>query len=159
MQLQQFNPVRSVMVAEALPASPSITNVHLVSMTATDFPHVTTMGNLYVPFHVDASAPYGGHRVTTHIVDGRQAGIALRAFVNRDAERVAAQAVYDAIAASGLLTAQLPANDRQRPEVGHTRLYLDRRNRFLEFETAQPPAIVQPVLQALASYEAIARRH
>jgi hypothetical protein len=141
---------------EPAPA-PVLRNVHLTSTTATADPRVTSMTTLFVPFGA-ADGPYGGHRSTTTMVDGKAAGISLRAFSSSVAERAASQAVADAIRASGLLTAPLPPLDWKNPEAGRTRLYLDRRSRFLEFDTANPPAFVQAILGALATYEQVARR-
>ena len=141
------------------PPAPAIRNVFLTSRVATDQPNVTNLTTLYVPFAVtNDKDPYGGHRSTSTWVDGRSAGITLRAFTRDVAERQAAQAVLDAITASGLLQADLPPLDWKNPETGRTRLYLDRRAHFLEFDTDAPPAVAQPILQALASYEQVARR-
>jgi hypothetical protein len=133
-------------------------NVHLTSRVATADPNVTNLTTLFIDNDPSGDNHYGGHRTTSRWVDGASTGIAIRAFLNRPDERAAAQAVVDAITASGLLTAELPPLDWKNPEVGRTRLYLDRRSRFLEFDTANPPAVVQPVLDALAAYEVIARR-
>ncbi len=132
-------------------------NVHLTSRVATADPSVTLLTTLFVDNDLQPG-DYGGTRSTSRWVDGSSTGIHLRAFTADADERRAAQAVVDAIAASGLLTAELPPLDWKNPEVGRTRLYLDRRSRFLEFDTATPPAIVRPVLDALASYELVARR-
>jgi hypothetical protein len=147
-------------VASAMPTSApaaEIRNVHLTTTTATADPRVTGMTTIFVSFGA-VDGPYGGHRSTTTMVDGRAAGISLRAFSSSVAERAASQAVADAIRASGLLTAQLPPLDWRNPEPGRTRLYLDRRSRFLEFDTANPPAVVQGILGALTTYEQVARR-
>ncbi len=132
-------------------------NVHLTSRVATDQPNVTNLTTLFIDNDPAGNNHYGGHRTTSTWVNGKSTGIGIRAFLNRPAERAAAQAVVDAIVASGLLTAELPPLDWKNPEVGRTRLYLDRRSRFLEFDTANPPAVVRPVLDGLAAYELIGR--
>lgn len=138
------------------PQAPVIRNVHVTSHLPTEHAGVTSLRTTFVPFG-DIDDYYGGDVTTATIVDGRITGMRLRAFVNRPEERMAAQALHDAITASGLLEMELPANDWKHPSVGRTRLYVDRRSRFLEFDTAAPPAIVQGVLGALAAYERSAR--
>ncbi|MCW2921407.1 MAG: hypothetical protein JWL76_1281 [Thermoleophilia bacterium] len=138
---------------------PQLRNIHLTSRVATDDPTVTNLTTLFVDYDTSSEMHYGGHRTTSRWVDGQSTGIGISAFLNRPNERVAAQAVLDAIVASGLLTATLPPLDWKNPEVGRTRLYLDRRSRFLEFDTAAPPAVALPILDALAAYEIVARRN
>lgn len=140
------------------PQMPQLRNVHLTSRVATDQPNVSNLTTLFIDNDPTGDNHYGGHRTTSRWVDGQSTGIGIRGFLNRPAERIAAQAVVDAIAASGLLTAELPPLDWKNPEIGRTRLYLDRRSRFLEFDTTNPPAVVRPVLDALAAYELVARR-
>ena len=140
------------------PQLPQLRNVHLTSRVATDQPNVTNLTTLFIDNDPTGDNTYGGHRTTSRWVDGSSTGIGIRGFLNRPAERAAAQAVVDAIVASGLLTAELPPLDWKNPEVGRTRLYLDRRSRFLEFDTANPPAVARPILDALAAYELVARR-
>jgi hypothetical protein len=141
------------------PQPPQLRNIFLTSRVATDEPNVTLLTSLFVDNDPAGDGHYGGHRTTSRWVDGHSTGIGIRAFLNRPNERAAAQAVVDAIVASGLLTAELPPLDWKNPEVGRTRLYLDRRSRFLEFDTANPPAIARPILDALAAYELVARRN
>ncbi len=87
--------------------------------------------------------------------NGSVAGVGVRGLPSTAAERGAAQAVLDAIAASGLLTQPLPGNDWQRPAAGKSRLYLDRRSKMVEFDTANPPAALASVLDAIAAYRAL----
>lgn len=141
-----------------VPPAPVIRNVHLTSRVATDVIGITDLTTLYVPFGAKEGDRYGGHRSTSRWVGDRATGITLRAFSRDVAERQAARAVHDAIVASGLLDAGLPPLDWKNPIAGRTRLYLDRRANFLEFDSATPPAVAQPILQALASYEHVARR-
>lgn len=141
------------------PVAPAIRNVFLTSALATSDPSVVQLSTLMTTFELVNRHEYGGHRVNTTMVDGSAAGISMHAFLALPAERKAAQAVLDAIVASGLLQADLPPLDWKNPAAGRTRLYLDRRAHFLEFETGKPPAVVQPVLDALAAYEQIARRN
>lgn len=155
----QLHALTATRTAETPPPAPAIRNVHLTSHVATSMPGVTDVTTLYATFVPREKDPYGGHRSTIRKVDGQSVGIGLRAFVQDATERQAAQAVLDAIVGSGLLQADLPKLDWKTPEVGRTRLYLDRRSRFLEFETAAPPAVAAPILQALAAYEQVARRN
>lgn len=141
------------------PQPPQLRNIFLTSRIATDEPNVTDLTSLFIDYDPSGANRYGGHRTTSRWVDGQSTGIGIRAFLNRPNERVAAQAVVDAIVASGLLTAELPPLDWKNPEVGRSRLYLDRRSRFLEFDTANPPAVARPILDALAAYELVARRN
>lgn len=141
-----------------LEPQPLLRNIHLTSRVATADPRVTSLTTLFLDLDPTSERPYGGNRTTSRWVDGASTGMHIRAFVSRPAERAAAQGVVDAIAASGLLTASLPPLDWKNPDVGRTRLYLDRRSRFLEFDTGNPPAIARPILDALAAYELIARR-
>lgn len=141
-----------VTAAAARPV-PAIRTIHLTSHGQTAQPWVTTLRTTYVGFAIDAADPYGGTVSQATIVDGKVSGMTLRGYSNRPSERAAAQAVLDAIAASGLLERELPTNDWQRPAVGRSRLYLDRRARFIEFDTANPPAVVQGILGALDRYE------
>ena len=141
------------------PQQPQLRNVHLTSRVATGDPSVTDLTTLFVDYDPSGDNHYGGHRTTSRWVNGQSTGIGIRAFLNRPDERLAAQAVLDAITASGLLAAELPPLDWKNPEAGRTRLYLDRRSRFLEFDTANPPAVARPILDALAAYELVARRN
>jgi hypothetical protein len=136
---------------------PQLRNVFLTSSIATDNPSVMMLRSVMVAFDATADTHYGGHVSTTRMVDGRASGIQLRAYLNRPAERAAAQSVEDAIRASGLLDTNLPPLDWKHPAAGRTRLYLDRRSHFLEYETGKPPAVAQPVLDALEAYQRIAR--
>lgn len=139
-------------------AVPVIQNVHVSTMVATDDPSRTTLTTAFVPFVARDKSPYGGHVTTIGYRDGTSTGIGIRAYLKTDAERAAAGALLDAIRGSGLLELELPANDWQRPAVGRTRIYVDRRARFLEFDTAAPPPVAQAVLDALAAYRRIAAR-
>lgn len=136
--------------------APAITDVHLVTVTDPGVPSVTARRILRVPFGAEPVG--GGYVMQSRLINGVPTATAVTPLRVEAAERVAAQAVLDAITASGLLEAELPPKDRTNPAAGRSRLYLDRRSRFLEFDTAAPPAIVQPVLQALAGYESVARR-
>jgi len=137
---------------------PEIFNMHLVSTAASAVPGRELLTSVHVRFGADIADHYGGTRSTTSYDFGSSTGIQMRAYLNRPAERAASQGVLDAIRASGLLTAELPPNDFTRPAVGRTRLYLDKRAKHLEFDMANPPAIVRPILDALAAYELVARR-
>jgi hypothetical protein len=139
-------------------AQPVIQNVHVSTMAATDDPSRTTQTTVFVPFVERAKDPYGGHVTSIGYRDGKATGIGIRSYLKSDAERAAAGALLDAIHGSGLLELELPANDWQRPAVGRTRIYVDRRARFLEFDTAAPPPVAQAVLDALAAYQRIAAR-
>lgn len=152
----QITPVAAA--ASALPPLTQLRNVHLTSRVEGPQPWVTYLDTVFVDTDpANADAPYGGTRSRSQWVNGESTGIRLTAFLRRPDERAAAQAVVDAITASGLLAADLPVLDWKNPEVGRTRLYLDRRSRFLEYDTANPPAVVQPILDAIAAYERIAR--
>ncbi|MCW2955874.1 MAG: hypothetical protein JWO69_743 [Thermoleophilia bacterium] len=101
---------------------------------------------------------HGGSRITTQYVDDALQGAHVRAYSPDASERVAAQALADAIQGSGLLTQLVASTDRTRPAQGFTRIFVDRRSRVLEFETSRPPAAAQAVLDALEAYRAIALR-
>ncbi len=125
-------------------------NLHLETsaMTSGGF---ESLRRLQVGFDAPRSG-YGGFESTVYFRDGKTAGINTRGFVANKNERAAAHAVLDAVIASGLLTQDLPTGDWRRPAIGRSRLYFDRRSRFVEFDTSRPPAVLQGILSAILLY-------
>jgi hypothetical protein len=99
----------------------------------------------------------GGTRVTDRWVDGVNRQSWYETFRKSDAERDAAAALSDAIDGSGLIALLRPTtDDAGTPAAGRTRIYVDRRAQFIEFENGAVPAPAQAVLDALDAYRALA---
>lgn len=133
-------------------------DVHLTHRYATSHPRITTLETRFVDFAPEPGSRDGGYRSISNWYDGGTTGLFVRPFAATSAERAAAQAVRDAVLASGLLVAELPHLSPRHPDVGRTRLHLDSRRRVLEFDTANPPAVVRPILDAIRAWELIAER-
>lgn len=150
MSLMIISPARSVAVPSREPAVP-IFNAHLVSVRAGDAPGIELLTNVEIAF-AEPRHGMGGHVSQIAYRDGAAGGVGVRIVYTSPAERVRAQAALDAIVASGLLTQPLPGNDWKRPAVGRSRLYLDKRARMIEFDTASPPPALQPIIDAMTAW-------
>lgn len=144
MQLARF--------AATTPVAPATADFNLHVITTSEFRPDGT----YV---VDASEVTFGaaHRdggfvfQSTYFPDG-YVRMGVRQISGNATERAAAQAVQDAVRASGLLALAVPAPGIGRPAPGYTRIYLDRRSSMVEFPISAPPAPAQAVLDAVAAY-------
>lgn len=134
------------------PTPPALRNVHVEAMQADGrigrMNFVTDM----VQFQLRDGATLGGHRITSHYWWGNRMESTIQTYRRNAAERVAAAALHDAIIGSGFLQLPLRENDWQLPELGRTRIYVDRRSRFLEFDAAAPPPVALAVLDAIRGY-------
>lgn len=142
------------------PANPPfvMTNAHLVTTTAREVPGHERLDKLQVNFDNPPRNNMGGNHTQIDYIDGRPTGIGLRMFPAHPGERASAQAVFDAITASGLLSQDLPGHDRTRPAAGKSRLYFERRTRMFEFDTASPPTQIQPILAAIRAWQVEGRK-
>ena len=114
-----------------------------------------TVDTTTVPFD-DAPASAGFHMLTKYVQGG--ALIHATQYFANPREAAARHALAAAIEGSGLLAQLQPATSIGRPEAGLTRIYLDRRSRFIEFANTSVPAAAQAVLDALEAYRLIASR-
>lgn len=137
------------------PTPPALRNVHVDAMQPDGrigrMNYVTDM----VQFQLRDGATLGGHRITTHYWWGNRMESTIQTYRRNTAERAAAAALHDAIVGSGLLELPLRENDWKLPELGRTRIYVDRRSRFLEFDAAAPPPVAQAVLDAMRAYREV----
>ncbi len=127
-------------------------------MLATDSPGVTELSTLFVSFDVEPSHPYGGHRSASGTWTVALPGSACTPSPSAPRSGQQRRPCVTRSSQAACPPPSCPVNDWKRPEVGRTRLYLDRRSRFLEFDTGAPPAVARGVLDALAAYELVARR-
>ncbi|MCW2973391.1 MAG: hypothetical protein JWN72_1664 [Thermoleophilia bacterium] len=100
----------------------------------------------------------GGTRVTDRWVDGVNRQSWYETFRQGWDERDAADALSDAIDGSGLVQLLQPTTkgDTGNPQPGHTRIYVDRRTAFIDFDNGHVPAPAQAVLDALDAYRKLA---
>jgi hypothetical protein len=92
---------------------------------------------------------------STHVVIGGPQGTASGVLATH-AERVAAQALSDAIVGSGLIEQSPPIDYKFPPDAGLTRIFLNNRAHMIEFPTNNPPVVAQAVIDALAAYRLVA---
>lgn len=133
----------------------SLYNLAVLSSSPADDNGVFVVESDIVPFDNEPNSA-GMHTRTTYMWD--KAVIQGEMYRATSAEATARHALADAIEGSGLLTMLTPTDDGSKPAPGLTRIFLDRRSRVIEFETAHAPAAAQAVLDALAAYRAIAER-
>ncbi|MCW2960065.1 MAG: hypothetical protein JWM90_452 [Thermoleophilia bacterium] len=148
-------------VATSAPRGVTPTPLHNLHVITTGRPNDEGRFNVTtdtVTFGEIAKGDHGGNRITSQYVNGSLAGMHIRAYPTNAAERAAAQALDDAITGSGLLTQLTPSPNIGAPAIGFTRIFLDRRSKFIEFETDKAPAAAQAVLAALEVYRAIGMR-
>ncbi|MCW2974593.1 MAG: hypothetical protein JWN72_2866 [Thermoleophilia bacterium] len=115
-----------------------------------------TVDTTTVPFD-DAAGSAGFHMLTRYVQGG--ALIHATQYFANPREAAARHALADAIEGSGLLAQLQPTTTKGRAEAGLTRIYLDRRSRFIEFSNTAVPAAAQAVLDALEAYRLVASRH
>ena len=128
-------------------------NIHAVSTGPVDAAGRYVVRTVDV--NLEASHRRGGFVLSATYAGRERLGTGIRWIQDSEQERAAAQAVHDAIHASGLLIAARASEHRMAPAHGMTRLYFDRRSSYVEFAIAQPPAAAQGILAALAGYAQI----
>ncbi|MCW2949323.1 MAG: hypothetical protein JWN41_336 [Thermoleophilia bacterium] len=109
-----------------------------------------------VPFdHDPASA---GYHLRTQYVDGYAASTKISHYEASRTEADARHALAAAIEGSRLLELMTRPPSIGAPRAGYTRIFVDRRSRYVEFPTHAPPLPAQAVLDALAAYRRIVAR-
>lgn len=126
-------------------------NLWVLTAYPTQNPSVTKQVGTFVPFQ-NLQLPYGGRQSTITFTNGKVTSISARSFQATERERAAAATVNDAINGSGLLNLEFRPNDHARTPIGHTRIFLDNRSRFVEFPTDQLPAAAAQVVDAATLY-------
>jgi len=107
----------------------------------------------------DTAEPAGWQRSNWFRTPTSGAGGASVQFVrSSDAERGAAQGVRDALAASGLLTADWRTSTGSLQQPGTVRLWLGLSQRYLEAPTNAVPAAMQQVIDAVDAWYDIASK-
>lgn len=101
--------------------------------------------------------PAGFARSTWHRTPSSGAGGGtVRAYRSSAPERAAAQAVTDALLASGLLSATWHRYDGRVQEPGTVRIWLGTMQRYLQAPAAAVPPAMRSVLDAVESWQRVA---
>ncbi|MCW2928107.1 MAG: hypothetical protein JWM86_2075 [Thermoleophilia bacterium] len=148
MQLAPIAPLTALTTSGPSAATADF-NVHVQRTSQVDDDGVFTVDSQQVTL-VPGNRDGGFVLRSTYFGGGVQTNI--RHIQGSDAERAAAQAVRDAIHASGLLAEARPSDRIGRPDVGLTRIYLDRHSSYVEFANDHPTPAAQAVLDAVAAW-------
>jgi hypothetical protein len=128
-------------------------NVHVLATSEVDDQGSYAVDTTEVS--LDPANREGGFRFRSTYVPGGGVRMQVTHVQGSDRERAAAQAVHDAIAASGLLSLATSDGWKGRPMFGHTRIYFDRRSAFVDFDTAHPTPAIQSVLDAISAWSKV----
>ncbi|MBC7459865.1 MAG: hypothetical protein H7287_00745 [Thermoleophilia bacterium] len=149
----------SACAANSAPAPTALSSLYNLAVLSTSDVAANgdyTVDATTVPFDDEPSSA-GFHMLTRYVEGG--ARIHATQYLANPREAAARHALADAIDGSGLLTQLQPTTAKGRPDAGLTRIYLDRRSRFIEFANGAAPPAAQAVLDALEAYRLVASRH